>query len=333
MSSTAHPLRFDRTLVSLEPRTTTNCLDVATMFYGRHLAAMLRVWAVVALPAAAIVYWLAWWHGFDARLALVAVYVATALQGVLVVLGSIPAVFGAQLRLRTGPKKGSDPLQQTDPRAPEHNPKGSDPFFGPRLGGLFFKVLALRAVAGVGPGLMLFSEDWLLGTVGFLVTLFPCGWIAARNGFVAEKAALAGLDTRLHDRHSDRVLREQSGDLYSRACWIVIYYVMLWAVVFVTVDFTWYLLAGDSPLVGRVMEMVEFAAGSAGESDAVAASLWSALVHDAFLQVELTAAGLLVFPIARLAWLFCYVDARVRRDCWDMQLQFAQEVNRLSTQG
>ena len=310
MSSTAQALQFDQTVVSLEPRTTTNCLDVATMFYGRHLAAMLRGWAVVALPTAAIVYWLAWWHGFDVRLALVAVYVATALQGVLVVPGSMAAVFGKPLRLRSGLATA-----------------------GGRLGGLCFKVLALRAVAAVGPGLMLFSEDWLLGTVGFLVTLFPCGWIAARNGFLVEKAALAGLDPRLHDRHSDRVLRDQSGDLYSRACWIVIYYVMLWAVVFVTVDFTWYLLAGDSPLVGRVMEMVEYAGESTAGSDAIAASFWFALVRDAFLQVELTAAGLLVYPIARLAWLFCYVDARVRRDCWDMQLQFAQEVNRLSTQG
>ena len=318
MNHTAQALPFDRTVVSLEPRTTTNCLDVGTMFYGRHLAAMLRGWAVVALPAAAVVYWLAWWHGFDVRLALVAVYVATAFQGVLLILGSVPALFGRPLRLRSGPKEASDPFQRTGP------------FFGPRL---LFKVLVLRAVTAVGPGLMLFSEDRLLGTIGFLLILFPCGWIAARNGFMVEKAALARLDPRLHDRHSDRVLREQSGDLYSRACWIVIYYVMLWAVVFVTVDFAWYLLAGDSPLVGRVMEMVEFSGESGSGANAVVASLWFALVRDAFLQVELTVAGLLVYPVARLAWLFCYVDARVRRDCWDMQLQFAQEVNRLSTQG
>jgi hypothetical protein len=307
MSSIGPSLRHDRTVVSLEPRTATNCLDVATMFCGRHVAAMLRAWLVVTVPAVAVVYWLAWWHGFDVRSALVAVYAATAMQGVLIVLASIPALFGEPLRLTTG-------LTRT---------RG--------LVALLTKVVAVRVVVGAGPALMFFSEDGLLGTVGFLVTVFPCGWIGARSGFLSEKTALVSLDPRLHDRQTDRVIREQTGDLYSRACWIVIYYVMLWAVAFVTVDFAWYLLAGDSPLVGRVLEMAE-SMGEAAFGDLVA-DLWHILVHDAYLQVELTAAGLLVYPIARLAWLFCYLDARVRRDCWDMQLQFAHEVNRLTMRG
>jgi hypothetical protein len=303
MSAAAPVPQFDRAAVSLEPRTTTNCLDVAMMFYGRHFATMLRAWAVAAVPACLIAYWLAWWQGLDVRWALVVVYVATLPEGLLVTLAAVPALFGGRLSLVGGLA----------------NVRG-------RVGGLLLKTVLVRAVAAVGPALMLFSEDWLTGLVGFLLTLFPGGWLATRTGFLAEKTALRSLDGRLHDRQTDRVLREQASDLYSRACWILIYYAMLWAVVFVTVDFGWYLLAGDSPLAGRAAEL----AGSAGSPRDALGDLWYILVHDAFLHVELTAAGLLVFPIARLAWLFCYLDVRVRKDCWDMQLQFAEEVGRLS---
>ncbi|HUG93554.1 MAG TPA: hypothetical protein VML55_22125 [Planctomycetaceae bacterium] len=309
MTAATHLPGFDRTAVSLEPRTTANCLDVAAMFYGRHIADMLRAWAVVAAPTCAVVYGLAWRQGFDVRAALVAVYVATLPEGVLVTLAVVPALFGRRLSLVGGLANASG-----------------------RLVGLLFKTAVVRTVAAVGPALMLFSEEWLLGLVGFLLTLVPCGWLAARTGFLSERTALRSLDERLHDRRTDRLLGEQSGDLYSRACWILIYFVMLWAVVFVTVDFGWYLLAGDSPLVGRVLELAESAATS-GEVRQTFADVWHVLVHDAFLQVELTATGLLAFPLTRLAWLFCYLDVRVRKDCWDMQLQFADEVVRLEGRG
>ena len=41
------------------------------------------------------------------------------------------------------------------------------------------------------------------------------------------------------------------------------------------------------------------------------------------------AVAFLVYPIGRLAWFFCYIDVRVRRDCWDMELSIIQEAERL----
>lgn len=35
------------------------------------------------------------------------------------------------------------------------------------------------------------------------------------------------------------------------------------------------------------------------------------------------------FPIVRLAWFFCYLDQRIRNECWDLDLQFRLEANRL----
>jgi len=38
------------------------------------------------------------------------------------------------------------------------------------------------------------------------------------------------------------------------------------------------------------------------------------------------------YPIIRLAWFFCYLDQRIRNECWDLELQFRIETNRLEEQ-
>ena len=50
---------------------------------------------------------------------------------------------------------------------------------------------------------------------------------------------------------------------------------------------------------------------------------------DPIVVTAALAVALLVYPIGRLAWFFCYIDVRVRRDCWDMELQILQAAERL----
>lgn len=48
--------------------------------------------------------------------------------------------------------------------------------------------------------------------------------------------------------------------------------------------------------------------------------------------VVLTTAQIAVwlpYPIVRLAWFFCYLDQRIRNECWDLELQFRTETVRL----
>jgi hypothetical protein len=33
--------------------------------------------------------------------------------------------------------------------------------------------------------------------------------------------------------------------------------------------------------------------------------------------------------VIRLAWFFCYLDQRIRNECWDLQLQYRAEAARL----
>ena len=37
----------------------------------------------------------------------------------------------------------------------------------------------------------------------------------------------------------------------------------------------------------------------------------------------------LPYPVIRLAWFFCYLDQRIRNECWDLQLQYRTEAVRL----
>lgn len=38
------------------------------------------------------------------------------------------------------------------------------------------------------------------------------------------------------------------------------------------------------------------------------------------------------YPVIRLAWFFCYLDQRIRNECWDLELQFRVESTRLEEQ-
>jgi hypothetical protein len=43
----------------------------------------------------------------------------------------------------------------------------------------------------------------------------------------------------------------------------------------------------------------------------------------------LTVTALAAYAIGRLAWFLCYIDVRVRQDCWDLELSMMREAVRL----
>jgi hypothetical protein len=57
---------------------------------------------------------------------------------------------------------------------------------------------------------------------------------------------------------------------------------------------------------------------------------WELLARDPLVLAALTATALLVYPINRLAWFFCYIDIRVRKDCWDLELRLEKKTRELS---
>jgi len=61
-------------------------------------------------------------------------------------------------------------------------------------------------------------------------------------------------------------------------------------------------------------------------------ALMASFVDDQAVILLLQIAVWIPFPVVRLAWFFCYLDQRIRNECWDLDLQFRAEVTRLEEQ-
>lgn len=58
-------------------------------------------------------------------------------------------------------------------------------------------------------------------------------------------------------------------------------------------------------------------------------ALLASIVDDRSVVLLLQIAVWIPFPVVRLAWFFCYLDQRIRNECWDLDLQFRAEAIRL----
>ncbi|MFY9256569.1 MAG: hypothetical protein WAO83_24155 [Fuerstiella sp.] len=58
----------------------------------------------------------------------------------------------------------------------------------------------------------------------------------------------------------------------------------------------------------------------------------SKVLDDPWLLTMVQVALWVTYPIVRLAWFFCYLDQRIRNECWDLELQFRVEAGRIEEQ-
>lgn len=66
------------------------------------------------------------------------------------------------------------------------------------------------------------------------------------------------------------------------------------------------------------------------DSDSFDFSLaYSAVTSSPLFAATTLIAALFAYQLGRIAWFFTYIDARVRSDCWDMELLLAREAKRL----
>jgi hypothetical protein len=62
--------------------------------------------------------------------------------------------------------------------------------------------------------------------------------------------------------------------------------------------------------------------------------IWATLQrlwYDPTVVTVIMAVAWLVYPLGRMAWFFCYVDQRIRNECWDVELDFRRDARRLSS--
>lgn len=356
-------------IISFKPRTVNQCLDLAFRYTGRFLVGLLGIWLLVAFPITALVYVFARFGDIDLRWVAMIIYFATLPLGVLVINDAVPRIFGRSpkdLAMEPSAYRGGafglsvvlvllglgwaflaenlgDRLGLTfSTRA--WSIWGGIGLAGSvvivktlvgvarsqridwRTGQMFFLSLCLRSLCALGPALMLFPPfiNWWLAVVLILTTI-PGIWLALRTGFLLEQTCLSRLDPALQGEHVREVLKEETGDLFGRATWMTQFGLMVWGVLFISADAVASLIFRTPIFLGRLNELP---AGS--ELGEYMKHAWGLLVHDPMVLSTLTATALLVYLVNRLAWFFCYIDIRVRRDCWDLELKILQATRGLS---
>ena len=180
-----------------------------------------------------------------------------------------------------------------------------------------------RLVILFGKGLLL-----RLAIVVLLPLLIVPGvWLAVRKGFFVEEFCLTADQQNLHDEQTNQMLRHEGINLFGRGAAIATFCGLLTLTMFLLADYALDLLLGFPIFIGRISEVATgFFRLDPGLS---AYSVMVFSVTDPLVLALLTAAVLFIYPIGRLAWFFCYVDVRVRRDLWNVELQFIHLAQRL----
>jgi hypothetical protein len=163
---------------------------------------------------------------------------------------------------------------------------------------------------------------WIVATrvaigLGALLCLFPGLPIAVRYGFVAELVLLEQTTWSRFESRISELARGFFPILMARAGVIAFFFASMLLSWFVMIDLTSGVLLGLPVLLGRTSSafFVEEAT--------------HLFLHDPVTVTAFTGTMWLVYPLARLAWFFCYLDTRIRKECWDVELDFRIEARRL----
>jgi hypothetical protein len=150
-----------------------------------------------------------------------------------------------------------------------------------------------------------------------VVTLVPWIFLLPRYGFLPEVVLLERLrGPRLRQRLGE-IRRGVATSLEFSGLAILSFQLLLALAVFLLVDLASGKLLGLPILIGRDP-------GASGLLDTLDRCSWDPVAVTTFC-------GLLwaSYPLARLAWFFCYLDQRIRNECWDVELDFRREARRL----
>lgn len=163
---------------------------------------------------------------------------------------------------------------------------------------------------------------------GLCLCLAPGVFLITHDGFYAEQRLLSKLARHLHDKRTDRLLRGEFSDLVGRLIPLAGYGMLLWLILLVTFDFASSRLLGLPILFGRLGVDPTYLT-DLGEMIVAAVKF---VGTDPLVEAFTVGTALLVYIHLRIAWFLCYIDVRVRRDCWDIELQILQETERLAAE-
>jgi len=303
-------MRLDRAAIALQPRSIGSCIDFALAFFGRRVAPCLAIVACFAVPAGFAAYRAARTsHGLMWAVAIICV--ATAPLGVCLVAAATRLAFDERWSMRQVLWEGL-----------WRQPKAT-----------WVTCLLHPLEAGLSLGCLAFVTTetppvgaWLL-IICAGVAMLPGIAIAVYLGFMAESGVLKPWRRQKHDHRTKDLVRQEYSDLFARSMVLWLFGVMLWGIVTVTADFASTLLFGVPLIFGRIAEALHTPWG-APDTEQLSDAFLQFCVSDPVALCTMTVTALVTYAICRLAWFFAYVDLRIRRDCWDLEVALAEEARR-----
>jgi hypothetical protein len=180
--------------------------------------------------------------------------------------------------------------------------------------------LLLRAAIALPLVLLIAPEGRLIGIVVAMFWLPVAVWIALLRSFDGEWYALAEINPALHTSRSERSV--EFADMAGPFLVIAAAMCGLALVASAGIDFSLQTMGLPGPWSGPLSEYLSFDMFEPGLAIAI-------LVRSPLFAATTLAAALFAYQLGRIAWFFIYLDTRVRRDLWDLELLLAQEAKRL----
>ncbi|MFK7820806.1 MAG: hypothetical protein AB8G99_18955 [Planctomycetaceae bacterium] len=201
-------------------------------------------------------------------------------------------IFGAALTIAAGRRVfGSD-----------FNPRNAFTTLRTRFWTLLFYTVATRIVAAV-----------------FSCLVLPPLLVIVRYGFLAEILFLEGTPRKKVSSRLKNLMKNVYSDLVGRGLGAFLFYVVAVLGMYALVELGSSLLLGIPLVVGRL-------ASFTGLED----ELMILLLSDPRFATVLHALLWFIYPVVRLAWFFCYLDVRIQKEGWDVELDYRIEAQRLS---
>jgi hypothetical protein len=185
-----------------------------------------------------------------------------------------------------------------------------DPFTVPRsLAALWKRLWSLSS--------LLILTRLALALISFMCWGFPFIPLATRYGFIPEIVVLEQLRGRRIEARTNEIMRHTFWAAAGRYLVIGLFAAAAWISIFTVIDLGSTVLLGIPIFFGRLSFFGQ--------------EIFYLMFYDPLVVSTASATAWLVYPLARLAWFFCYLDARIRKEGWDVELAFRIEAGRLQT--
>ena len=168
------------------------------------------------------------------------------------------------------------------------------------------------------PLFFLLMVTLLLTIGGMFVFLLPGYLIATRYGFLSEILMLEMCPLRKYEVRLNDLLQGTFWNLVGRLVMVLVFFSVAALSLFLFVDLVASTLFSWPILSGRVSSLAF-----------LDRELETLLTVDPRVGTALVAVLWLVYPVARLAWMFCYLDVRILKEGWDVEINFRIEARRL----